>query len=548
MRSSLTGHVSPTEWRWVTAIVTAVLILATVPILTAQSLQLANTNQIFMGIAHDYWRGAASLSRMVEGGNGQFIVQFQHTSETYTPTLIEPLYPALGQITASLGISYLAFFHLMRLIAALLMYFAIYQLAASIWVRVRTRRIFFVITAFGGGLGWLLQGMGIGLGSIYPDLTIVQGYPSLSALVNVHFPLAIACVALIASVLIPVFRPGEMAEPSVDNGGALLFLLSLVLGLIYPDALMPLFVAALGSIIWQMGIRRRITWRDWRWGLWFIVPALPLLLLWQTIIGSSTELSIWLAQRNAALPSPIGLLVGAGLVLLIAVPGLHRAITRFEPDGDRFMIFWLLAIIALMYVQANPFVLLGWWLPLGYFAARASEDFWFRHIKHRHRSRWYVAITPLVCVGIVFWWIVPFITLGLPNSATSRALTMEADYVGAIEWLNNHASDDQVVLSDPHIGLWIPTRSNLRVVFGHPTETLNAREKITAVRQWYGLNGTDEDACLSLIAQNRVAFVLYGMREAQLGGGGCTTYLTHVDTIGAVQIFVTVPAARDYND
>jgi hypothetical protein len=46
-------------------------------------------------------------------------------------------------------------FHVARVFASLFMYVALYQLAASIWSRVRARRVFFVVASIGAGLGSL---------------------------------------------------------------------------------------------------------------------------------------------------------------------------------------------------------------------------------------------------------------------------------------------------------------------------------------------------------------------------------------------------------
>lgn len=540
MQSSITGHVSRSEWRWVVLVGMTVLGVLTLPLLMVQPIQLADTERVFMGLAHDYWNGAASVSRMIEGANGQFLVQFQHTSEYVPPALIELIYPLLGQIADSLDVSPLGFFHAIRIGATLLMYFAIYQLAASIWVKVRTRRIFFVMSIVSSGFGWIFALSGADLGTVYPDFAIPQSYPTLSAAVNVHYPLAIACVALIVSVMVPVFRPGETADPQVDNGGALVFLLSLVLTLLYPEALLPLFIATLASILINGWQKRQIVAHDWRWGLWFIVPALPMLVLLQNMINANAQLNIWLDQRNTMIPSPFGIIVGLGLGLIIAAPGMYRAVRRFESDGDRFMILWCLSMLVLLYWQLNPYFLLGLMLPVAYFAARSTEDFWFRYIKHRNRSRWYVAITPVLLIGSVIWLIAPFVTLANPNSSAARELTLEVDYVTAIQWLDTNASADDVILSAPQVGLWIPTQSNLRVVYGHPHETLLAVEKLRQVREWYG--SVEVEACHALIDRNRVAYVLYGGREAALGDAPCLNELTLVETIGDIQIYATSDA------
>src|SRR5690606_22859917 len=99
--------------------------------------------------------GATYLSKMMLGMQGQWLVNFQHTPEPHSGAFLQVIYPLLGQLARLIDTPVLVVFHAVRAVAAIFMYMALYQLAATIWMRVRTRRIFFSIVAIGAGLGWL---------------------------------------------------------------------------------------------------------------------------------------------------------------------------------------------------------------------------------------------------------------------------------------------------------------------------------------------------------------------------------------------------------
>ena len=75
----------------------------------------------------------------------------------------------------------------------------------------RARRIFFLIAVLGAGLGWLFAPLL--QDTAFPDLAIPEAFSLYSTFMNVHFPLTIACLALLTSLFITAYRPGAEARP-----------------------------------------------------------------------------------------------------------------------------------------------------------------------------------------------------------------------------------------------------------------------------------------------------------------------------------------------
>src|SRR5690606_10761885 len=90
----------------------------------------------FMGILHNSRDGATYLSKMMLGMQGQWLVNFQHTPEPHSGAFLQVIYPMLGQLARLIGTPVLVVFHAVRAVAAIFMYMALYQLAATIWMRV----------------------------------------------------------------------------------------------------------------------------------------------------------------------------------------------------------------------------------------------------------------------------------------------------------------------------------------------------------------------------------------------------------------------------
>jgi hypothetical protein len=541
--SSYTGFVTRSEWRWVFLVSITLLLFSFTPFIAIAVLNPPNANWQFMGAIHDYQDSAASMARIRQGVSGQMLVQFAHTPEQHTGALIHPIYALLGQLSRFTIPSSILWFHLGRMIVSLFMYVAIYQLGASIWVKFTTRQIFFVIATIGSGFGWIyalltqLQGA-----AIVPDLMLPQLYPFYSSAVNVHYPLTIACLAWLASAIIPILRPGETAEPSVANEGLMVFLVSLFLAFVYPDALLPLSVAYALSVIIEWRLRGKITAREVRWGLWILVPALPLIAYDLLTLTSNPAVAAWVMQRGNRVPSLPMLLLGLGLPLIMALPALYRAVRRFEADGDRFMLLWLLSMILLMYLplQLDQYLLAGLMLPVAYFATRGVVDFWFERIKRRYRGWVYVIMTPLLLLSHIFWLYLPvFPIIQGWNNVDGNVL--EQDYVDAFNYLDSEIRRGTVILASPDVSTWIPVWTDGRPVYGHYAETADAEVKLQAVNEWYRASG---EACAAVLTTYNVRYVILGPREREIGAGSCVQGLTLAAASDNVNVYA-VP--RDYN-
>ncbi|MFW5771750.1 MAG: hypothetical protein ACOCZH_00400 [Phototrophicaceae bacterium] len=555
MRSNYTGHVTSAEWRWVTVVAVGLVLLAFSPFLWVLLAGVTGPEQNFVGALHDHINTAGNLGRLYEGARDSWLTHYLHTPEPHPGALIDPLYALLGQVASLTSLSAIVVFHVARVGASLFMYLALYQLASTIWMRVRTRRVFFALAAFGSGFGWLLAPLTDT--TSYIDLTTPGAYPFFSSLSNVHLPLAIACLALLASIIVMVVRPDDTPMPSVNNGGVMVFILSLTLVFIYPLAFLPIAAAFILNVLWRWYGKRSVDQAQFNWLLWTVVPALPMLLYYFLVMQNNVVISeIWSQQDRIAPPSVPVFLLSFGLVLLLALPGLYRGVRRFDPDADQFMMIWLVIFVLLVYLPtvAQVSFLVGFMIPLAYFATRALEDFWFGYLPRRWWVRLVVALIPLIFASNLLMLILPVQAINADNDDTAAGILIQQDYIELFRWLSSRVSLDDVILAAPDVSLWVPGWTGARVVYGHPVQTINPSAKESAVRRWYAIS--DDDACDTGLldgnvhfrnADYTVNFVIYGPREAALGPAICRDALEIVAIFGDARLYRYVDGARSAN-
>ncbi len=543
MQTGYTGYITSAEWRWIILASVALVGLALFPFIWVLMVDASNNDWQFMGALHHYGNGAAHLARVQQGENGSMLVRYLHTPETHNGLLVDSLYALLGQIARLTSLRSMAVFHAARVGAAMFMYLAIYQLAATIWMRIRTRRIFFIVVSIASGFGWLMTPLFAS--QDYLDVIAPQISPFFATLVNVHLPLSIAFLAMLATMMKVVFRPGQTIVPRLDNGTILIFIIGLLLALVYPAGLLPLLVAMIFSIAVEAWENKRLNVRYLRWILWVFVPLSPLLVYYAIVFDFSGVAGvIWDQIISVSLPLPGVLVLSLGLPLLIALPGIYRGITKLEQDGDRFMVGWLLGMVGLLYLPLplGHQSLVAIMMPIGYFATRSIEDVWFTYISRRWRMRVMVALVPIIAATNLFVLLLPLRPISADNLNEASGLLLERDYAVAFAWLEHFASDGDVVLAAPNTSLWLPAWTGVQVVYGHPRETAQAHAKRRAVLNWY--SGSDE-VCGTLLsgvphvpdADYKVRYVILGPQEAQLGKTACGDWLMRQRQFGRVSVY-----------
>jgi hypothetical protein len=480
----------------------------------------------FMGVLNNPRDGATYISKMMQGEEGNWMVHFQHTPEDHTGAFIQVLYPLLGQMARILSIPSIALFHAARIVASLVMYIALYYLGASIWMRLRTRRIFFLLVAVASGLGWLY--LTITQNTDAPDLTIPEIFPFYSSLVNVHFPLTIACLAVMVSILVVAFRPGSQEDPTAANGGLMVGLLSFALALLYPQALVPIGGAGGLYIVLHWAQTRKLPMREIRWLMVIVLPATPIAAYYYAITTYNPTFAEWSHQNITPAPNPIALIIGLGVPLLMALPGIIRAVRRFEPDGDQFMLLWLIVILIAVYLPTSiqRRFAVGLMIPIIYFATRSLEDFWFQYVNRRRRNLLLVVVTPLITLS--------YVLILILNLNITTGPFLPRDYAFAFNWIKANDSSDDVVLASEDVSLWVPGWTGARVVYGHPYETLDAPVKKQQVIDWYDGGTTD---CQTLLKEYHVRYIVVGPEEQALGTTACTSQLNRVYSYGSVDIY-----------
>jgi hypothetical protein len=542
MRRVNAPGISPTEWRWVIIFSGLMVAITLIPYAWAFASDAPNDSWQFMGMLHNPQDGATYLSKIAEGARGSWLFTLSYSPEKTSGAAIFEFYLLLGHLARFLGFSPLLMYHIARLVTGFIMYISIYYLGSVIWPRLRPRRLFFSLLAVGSGLGWLALVLIPGTGSNPPpDFSIPESIPFLSTFVNPHFPLAIALIALLAGIFVMVFRPGFKLEPTFSNGGLSVIAISIGLVVVLPQALIAIAAALCVYILVMTWRTRRIPQLELSWVLLAILPSVPFYIYYVAVVYYNQNLQVWNTQNITLSPPPWNYILGFGLLLLVAIPGLWRAVRHFERDGDRFMLIWVVVNAILLYAPVNfqRRLSIGMIIPIVYFAVRALEDYWFDHISIKWRDPALIALFVFIIPSNILSLTLPLFGVVNPKAGIENKQLLPAGYGEAIRWLDDHGIPGNVVLATVQPSLWIPAYSNERVVYGHPYETLNAEQKLKEVADWYekGLG------CQELLTKYNVRYIFNNynaLTDQVLDNVGCISKLNlgaPVFTSGSIAVY-----------
>jgi hypothetical protein len=113
------------------------------------------------------------------------------------------------------------------------------------------------------------------------------------------------------------------------------------------------------------------------------------------------------------------------------------------------------------------------------------------------------------------------------------AIFLTRDEAAGLAWLAVNAPAGAVMAASPEMGLFIPARTDVRVIYGHPFETVAADEQRNAVDEFYA----GQVPAARFVRHHQVVFVWLGDRERALGTGPVTRGWQAVYSGGSVVIY-----------
>ena len=513
--------VTRTEWRWVVIWIIIALIITSIPYVIGA---LRSTpDHVFSGFVINVEDGNFYLAKMNEGARGAWLFHLPYTSEPHMGTLFHLFYLLLGKLAVMTTLAPIIIFHLARVIGAALFLFVLYRFIAMFVASRAARRIAFLLIAFSGGLGWLLIliGQPNWLGSLPLDLISPEAFAFLTIYAFQHIALA-RMLLLIGLVLMWSDHPRRgrrMLEAGVCWS---------LMGLLVPMDVGVADAVLGASLVADALMRRQIDWPQVRRAIAVMLITAPIPLYSFLVFKMDPILAVWLNQSILPSPSPLHYVAAYLLVGILAIIGLRQN----PPSETRSpkLISWLIIIPILIYlpVSFQRRLFESWQIPLCIFASiglvyrvlpawrRSRLVHWLathRRYSARGLRRWAVAalliFSSLTYVLMLSNHIVFMVTQQPPGFRAGGE-------IAALDWLNQYATDADVILSSEENGNFFPTRVAARTFLARGPETAYGEQKRVLVATFYN-GATSDDWRRKFLSDWPITYVFCGPLEKQVG-------------------------------
>jgi hypothetical protein len=466
-----------------------------------------NPKQVYSGVVFNPIDGYTYLAKMQIGKSGDWLFTLPFTALAGDGRFLYPFYIAAGQLFSQIRIPLSVGFNVLRLLGYAFLVLFLARLAEKVYQdNIKARSTAVLLIAAGGGLGWIL----LPFGKFGADFWVAEAFPFLSGLANPHFPLALG---LMVAVL--------LITPSVTRNSLIgLILIGLFLSILSPFG----FIVAAGVLL-----------LNWFWEkqegqatsivpvVIFILSGLPYSAYQYWAVNSSPQFAAWTAQNQTPSPQLWDILLTFSPWILLLAFSWRDLLKQRKNPVVRKLIVWMavglvLSIIPFslqrrfMFGLSIPTTCLGL-LVLPYVAE-----------KLRFSARKMTSI----CMTITL--LTPVLILSMTCSAIAMHTPLyyyHSDELSAINWLSSQQGGRQIVLAGDQTGTMIPAVSRLRVIYGHPFETISADEEKQAVSDFFS-GKYDSNQANNFLKTNQVDWILYGPREQEIGS---PEYLKKIDPI-----------------
>ena len=480
------------EWRWVVLVALTLVVVSSLPYLLAWALRPEEMH--FTGLLVNPWDGHSYITKMRQGLDGNLRFRLAFTPEPQEGAYLFLLHIALGYVARWTGLPLIAVYHGSRMLAGAILLLTSYRFILLFGGEGRTqRRLAFLLLGISSGFGWLA----VLAGYRSSDLWVPEAFVFYAILDTLHFPLAIA---LMMVILMALARPDR--EPAWREG-LTASMASIGLGVVQPFGVIPVYATL---AIWLALRWLRDRQMDWRAIGWIAAHGLiailyPLYGVWA--IQNDPVLAGWSAQNQTPSPPVWDWLLSFGVMTVLAVPGVVRAVRR-RSNSDLLLLAWVIAAGVGMYtpLALQRRLALGLQIPIALLAARGWR-----------KTRSPITVLLWSFSSLTNWFLMAIFILAALSGEPRYYLG--DDEWQAMTWLRENVGHEQVVLCAPQTGMFVPAWAGQRVVYGHPFETVDAERRGAQVAAyWSGeMRAAEQEAFLQ---ENRVGYIFVGPRERRL--------------------------------
>ncbi len=460
------------EWRIVAFTIIGVLAMTAVPYVYAYATapQGVYYTGLMLGVPDhlQYFSWMRDLAH-------QSLASNRLTAEPNEPAFFNFLWWAVGRIGLATRIELGGLYALLRVCAVALCLSVGYAFFSQIIADLRQRRVAFLIFALGGGLGivWVIAKYALRLADVpFPDdVYTSEANTFFNALAFPHFTLATALLTATFAGVLQAMRTRKLRWAVVGGLAAVL------LGVQHTYDLLTIYlvVGMFGGLLWYRD-RRFPLFLFWC-GLIVVGMSAPPALYMFLLVKLNPIWGAVLAQFDNAgvfTPSLPHLLLLLGIPFWLALAAFRPKMLQSKSDAELFVATWFVAHFALAYMPTDfqIHMLLGWQVPMAILASatlvKIIEPWAVAKVRMPANL---ILVVVLGAALVTNLYVIGWRVLDLGRHENPYFLT--TSQTSALDWLEAHTTQADVVLADLSMGQFVPMWTDARSFVAHWANTLD---------------------------------------------------------------------------
>ncbi len=220
-------------------------------------------------------------------------------------------------------------------------------------------------------------------------------------------------------------------------------------------------------------------------------------------------LAAWNAQNLTPAPPVWDLLLAFSPALWLACLGLLQAWRRKEIQ-IQLVVVWAALALVMVYL---PFglqrrFLVGLAIPLV-----ALAGFGLEWIENRIDGR--VRPVQIAVLALTLPTLLLVLLAGQFGAlAHNPLLYLTQGEAQALSWVETNTPAEALILAAPQTGMFIPSHTGRRVLYGHPFETVNAKTEESAVTGFFSQAAANSQTATDFLETRHIDYVFYGPPRA----------------------------------
>jgi hypothetical protein len=477
----------------------------------------SNSELVYSGVVFNPVDGYTYLAKMQIGQSGDWLFTLPFTQQPGEGRMLYPFYIAAGQILRFLPIPAAIWFNVMRLAACAFMIVILIKLAQRVFPENgKIQTTICIVLCAGGGMGWLL----LPFGKFGADFWISEAYPFLSGLANPHFPLSLGLMVTAILLISDGKKPIHLLW---------IFLTGILLSILSPFGFVVAAIVVGVNWLWEAIRKEKQSILP---VLAFCLAGLPYSLYQYWAVQSTPQFAAWTAQNQTPSPAAWDIFLSFSPWLILLIAGYKDILGRRDDPVIRKLIVWVIAGIVLTVIPFNlqRRFLFGLYIPVACLGL-ITIPYIAKMIRMRPNRLARICtilslLTPLFLLTM---------TIFAPVSHNPLYF-YRTDELAAINWLSEQGGSKVTVLASGQTGALIPSVSRLRVLYGHPFESIDAEKNKKAIEDFYSGKMTVGES-MDFLKNNHVDWVFAGPREAESGSPAILEGLVPEKLSGEVSLF-----------